>query len=79
MGTERNAAAAVDTYERRTGVVEIDCVNRAGLGARSTAVAKVHFNNHSSALPLRVGPGGTSLNTGGRVAGKAVPGFEPCR
>ena len=76
MGTERDAATTVDAHKRRTGVIEIDCINRAGLCACSATIAEVYVYHHSPAFSLCVSPCWTGLDTRGRVTGKTSPGLK---
>jgi len=77
MGTERDATTAMNTNKRLTGYINVNSVNGAGLRTCSTAVAEVHLYYHPSAFSLCVSPGGTCLDAGGWVTGKANPGLEP--
>jgi hypothetical protein len=70
MGTEGNAAAAVDADKGLTGNIQIDCIYRTGVGTFPTAYAKVLFNYYPAAFTLRKSSGGTSLSTGRWIAGK---------
>jgi len=77
MGAERDATTAMNTNKRLTGYIHENSVNGAGLCTCSTAAAEVHLYYNPSAFSLRVSPGGTCLDTGGWVTGKAGPGLEP--
>jgi len=73
VGTELNAASAMDAYKRFIRNIEVDGVYRAGAGTVSAIDAELLPDGHAPAPSLGIGPRRAGSGAGSRVAGEAYP------
>jgi len=71
MGTELDAASAVQADINRTIMIAADCLNRAGRNTITAADALFLAHDHPASGPLAEGPGRTSGSAGGRITTQA--------
>jgi len=73
---EFHALSAMNAYMRLTGLVEINGIHGAGLGAQTATDALPHLDDHPAALALGKGSSGTGQGAGCGLASQAEPSFK---
>ena len=76
VGAEGHAAAAMDADKGLAGIVQIDGIHRAGLGAVAAMDAERLFDRHAAPPALDKGPRGAGRRARGWIAGHTVDGGE---
>ncbi len=76
MGAERHTATAMYADKGLAGVVQVDGIHRAGLGALPAADAQAFLYFDAATLALGKGARGAERGTGRRIAGQAANGRE---
>ena len=71
MGAVRHTLTAVDADKGFSGGVEINGVNRTGLGTVATLDAKLPLDDHAPAFALKECTCWAGQSAGGRITGQA--------